>query len=201
MKTKTMSEAPKRGRLFVLSGPSGVGKGTLRRELFRRKKDLYFSISCTTRKPRPGETDGVDYRFVSKDDFIKRKDSGEFLEWAEVHGNYYGTLWADVDRVLSSGGDVVLEIDVKGAFQVMDRCKDVISVFIAPPSIEELRKRLLDRGSDDEKCVELRLKNAKSEMEERDKYDFIVTNGDLDDAAKDLEDIVRRFSSVHSEEV
>lgn len=196
-----MADLPRRGRLFVLSGPSGVGKGTVRKELFRRRKGFFFSISCTTRKPRPGETDGVDYRFISKEEFERRRDNNEFLEWAKVHGNLYGTLWSDVDKTLSSGGDVVLEIDVNGAFQVKKRCKDVVLIFIAPPSQEELERRLKNRGSDDEISIALRLKNALSEMAEADKYDHVVINDNLERTVKDLEEIIDHCGSRRSEEV
>ncbi len=190
-----MDDNTRRGRLFVLSGPSGAGKGTVRKEVFRRVEGLFFSISCTTRSPRPGEVDGVDYRFISREDFVRRIEAGEFLEWAEVHGNLYGTLWSDVENTLSSGRDVVLEIDVKGAFQVMKRCKDTVSIFLAPPSTEELERRLKNRGSEDEVTIALRLKNALSEMAEADKYDHLVVNDDLEHAVEDLERIVDLYRS------
>lgn len=190
-----MDDNTRRGRLFVLSGPSGAGKGTVRKEVFRRVEGLFFSISCTTRSPRPGEVDGVDYRFISRENFVRRIEAGEFLEWAEVHGNLYGTLWSDVENTLSSGRDVVLEIDVKGAFQVMKRCKDTVSIFLAPPSTEELERRLKNRGSEDEVTIALRLKNALSEMAEADKYDHLVVNDDLEHAVEDLERIVDLYRS------
>lgn len=179
-----------RGLLFVLSGPSGAGKGTVRKEVFRRIKGLYFSISCTTRSPRAGEMDGVDYRFISRESFLRMVDSGDFLEWAEVHGNLYGTLWMDVDRILSEGKDVVLEIDVQGALQVMGKCKDMVSIFLSPPSNEELERRLRSRGSEDDETIALRLSNALKEMAELDKYDHVVINDDLNRAVSEMERIV-----------
>nr|WP_321499216.1 guanylate kinase [uncultured Dethiosulfovibrio sp.] len=179
-----------RGLLFVLSGPSGAGKGTVRKEVFRRIEGLSFSISCTTRLPRHGERDGVDYRFISRESFLEMVDRGEFLEWAEVHGNLYGTLWHDVDKILDDGRDVVLEIDVQGALQVMNKCDDVVSIFLSPPSTEELERRLRARGSEDEDTIALRLKNALKEMEELDKYDHVVINDDLNGAVVEMERLV-----------
>lgn len=179
-----------RGMLFVLSGPSGAGKGTVRKEVFRRIEGLSFSISCTTRLPRKGERDGIDYRFISRESFLERVDRGEFLEWAEVHGNLYGTLWHDVDKILDDGRDVVLEIDVQGALQVMNKCDDVVSIFLSPPSTEELERRLRARGSEDDDTIALRLKNALKEMEELDKYDHVVINDDLNGAVVEMERLV-----------
>jgi len=127
-----------RGILFVLSGPSGAGKGTLRECLFQKVSNIVFSISCTTRPPRNGEKNSVDYRFIDKNEFMNLVDSGEFLEWAEVHGYYYGTLSDDVDRELEAGQNVVLEIDVQGARQIKRKRPDSVTIFVKPPSFEEL---------------------------------------------------------------
>ena len=135
----------RRGRLFILSGPSGVGKGTLRERALKDVEGLIYSISCTTRSPRPGERDGVEYRFVSEADFKRRVQEGLFLEHARVHDACYGTLRADVERELDAGNDVLLEIDVQGAKQVRSRLPDAISIFVAPPSLEELERRLRNR--------------------------------------------------------
>lgn len=182
-----------RGILFVISGPSGAGKGTVRKEVFRHMDGLSFSISCTTRAPRPGERDGVDYRFIPRESFLRMVDSGDFLEWAEVHGNLYGTLWSDVDENLERGKDVVLEIDVQGALQVMNKCGDLVSIFLCPPSTEELERRLRTRGSEDEETISLRLKNALGEMAEIDKYDHVVINDDLNRAVEEMERIVALY--------
>lgn len=132
MKTK------RKGILFILSGPSGAGKGTLRERLFRMLDGLSFSVSCTTRAPRPGETDGVDYRFVAEEEFLRRRDAGDFLEWAGVHGHFYGTLTADVKKALDDGRDILLEIDVQGALQVKKKIPGAVTIFVAPPSMKAL---------------------------------------------------------------
>lgn len=185
-----MVKRDSRGRLFVFSGPSGAGKGTVRKELFRRVEGLVFSISCTTRTPRQGEIDGVDYRFIGQKEFKRRIAAGDFLEWAEVHGNMYGTLCSDVERYLDEGKDVVLEIDVQGTLQVKDRCPDIVTVFLTPPSTEELERRLRRRGSEDEQTIKLRLNNALEEMALAVRYDHIVVNDELQRAVSELEQIV-----------
>ena len=131
-----------RGKLFVLSGPSGAGKGTLRKKVFETVQGIRFSISCTTRPPRQGEKEGIDYRFISEEAFLSLLKEDKFLEHAKVHGHYYGTLRDDVERTLSSGIDMVLEIDVQGAFQIREKMPESILVFVSPPSLEELEHRL-----------------------------------------------------------
>ncbi len=180
----------RRGNLLVLSGPSGAGKGTVRKELFRRVSGLAFSISCTTRSPRSEEIDGVDYRFMDEAEFRRCIDNDLFLEWAQVHGNYYGTLWGDVDSQLAEGLDVVLEIDVQGALQVMKKHPQAISVFLKPPSVQELERRLRERGSENESTIALRLQNALGEVCQADRYDHVVVNDDLDRAVSELETII-----------
>lgn len=180
----------KRGRLFILSGPSGAGKGTLRAHALNNVKDLVYSISCTTRKPRAGETDGVEYRFISENEFKSRINAGKFLEYALVHGCYYGTLKDDVERELDAGRDVLLEIDVQGAEQIKNIVNDAISIFIAPPSLEILEQRLRLRGTEDEKTLELRLKNASDEMSKASKYEHVIINNTLDTAADELKKII-----------
>ncbi|PIE55415.1 MAG: guanylate kinase [Dethiosulfovibrio peptidovorans] len=178
------------GTLVVLSGPSGAGKGTVRKELFRRVSGLSFSISCTTRAPRVGEQDGVDYRFMDDVEFLRLIDDGRFLEWAQVHGNYYGTLLDDVSRELAQGYDVVLEIDVQGALQVLEKCPQTVSVFLKPPSSQELERRLRERASEDEGTIALRLQNALEEIEYSNRYDHVVVNDDLERAVSELETII-----------
>ncbi len=173
-----------RGVLFILSGPSGAGKGTLRTRLFKKLDGLKFSVSCTTRGPRCGERDGVDYHFISDEEFRSRVEAGDFLEWAFVHGHYYGTLKSDVEKVLEEGFDIFLEIDVQGALQVKEKMPEAVTVFVVPPSIEVLERRLRGRGSESEEELRLRLDNAQREMEQRDLYDFVLVNDDLDDAVE-----------------
>jgi len=179
----------KRGVLFVISGPSGVGKGTLRKELFKRMEGLTYSVSCTTRQPREGERDGVDYRFIDMETFMNYVKENKFLEWAKVHGNYYGTLESDVRKLLDEGHDIVLEIDVQGALQVKNKMPEAVLIFIMPPSEEELIKRLDRRGTENDRELEERIKNAKKEILESKKYDFIVVNDDLKKAVEELEKI------------
>jgi guanylate kinase len=179
----------KRGVLFVISGPSGVGKGTLRKELFKRMEGLTYSVSCTTRQPREGERDGVDYRFIDMETFMNYVKENKFLEWAKVHGNYYGTLESDVRKLLDEGHDIVLEIDVQGALQVKNKMPEAVLIFIMPPSEEELIKRLDRRGTENDRELEERIRNAKKEILESKKYDFIVVNDDLKKAVEELEKI------------
>lgn len=183
----------KRGHLFVLSGPSGAGKGTLRKALFRSLPDLAYSISCTTRPPRPGEREGVDYRFISAEGFEELATAGAFLEEASVHGHRYGTLREDVGRQLEAGRDVVLEIDVQGARQIKRRFPEAVLLFVLPPSLGELERRLRTRGTENEESVILRLKNAECEMEEVGDYDHSIVNDDFVRAVAELRAIVKHY--------
>lgn len=185
----------KKGTLFVLSGPSGAGKGTLRERLFENVTGITFSISCTTRTPRHGEIDGKDYRFIGKNEFLKLVDEGAFLEWAEVHGNYYGTLIKDVMSDLSSGKSVVLEIDVQGARQIKQKYPQAIMIFVVPPSLEELEKRLRNRATEGERDLGVRLSNAKKEIEDACYYDHIIVNDGLSGASDELIRLVRYYST------
>jgi guanylate kinase len=173
--------------ILVITGPSGVGKGTLIRLLLDRFPRMALSVSATTRQPRPGERDGIDYRFLSPAEFQRRVDAGEFLEWAEYAGHRYGTLKSELDRDVDI---LVLEIEVQGARQVRERVPDAVSVFIAPPSEEALRTRLIGRGSDVPEQVEKRLEVARDEMAAREEFDHVVVNDDLDAAAQELEKLV-----------
>ena len=177
------------GKLFILSGPSGVGKGTLRENALKNFNNLVYSISCTTREPREGETNGVEYRFISRDEFEQGINNNLFLEYARVHENYYGTLKSDVIQELESGKNVLLEIDVQGALQVREKMNDSILIFIAPPSIEELSRRLINRNTETQHDLNIRLANAKRELELANKYDYIVVNDDLDSASRKLQEI------------
>lgn len=179
-----------KGSLFVLSGPSGAGKGTLRKRMFQRVSGIRFSISCTTREPREGEREGIDYRFITTEDFLSRLGKGDFLEHADVHGHFYGTLRDDVLDVLDAGDDILLEIDVQGALQVRDKMPESVLLFVAPPSFEELEQRLRDRGTESEERLQIRLRNARWEMEKASLYDFVIINDDLERAAAELEGII-----------
>lgn len=178
-----MSRAAK---LFVVSGPSGVGKGTLVSLVREQRPDLGLTVSATTRQPRPGEVDGVSYHFLTNDDFDRRVEAGEFLEWANVHGNRYGTLASEVDRNLSAGKSVILEIDVQGALNVRKVFPDAVLVFIEPPSMEVLEQRLRGRETESEESLHLRLADAAGELELAPRYDERIVNDDLERATSEL---------------
>jgi guanylate kinase len=183
-------------RVFVITGPSGVGKGTLIRSLLERVPELELAVSATTRRARAGETAGVDYWFLSDDEFARRIDAGEFVEHAEYSGRRYGTLRSELDRRVEGGIPVVLEIEVQGARQVRRSVPDAVQVFIAPPSLEALRARLVGRGTDDPAEVERRLRVAEEELRARDEFHHVVVNDRLEDAVAQLEGLVRQ--SLHS---
>lgn len=171
----------RKGTLFILSGPSGAGKGTIRAGVFKALDGLSYSVSCTTRSPREGERDGVDYRFVTPEIFAAYIAAGDFLEWADVHSHRYGTLKSDVEKCLNEGKDMFLEIDVEGALQVKKKMPEAVTLFVVPPSIEVLEKRLRGRHTEDEAELQLRLRNAVEEMKQRSRYDFVVVNDSLDE--------------------
>lgn len=181
----------KRGVLFVFSGPSGVGKGALKAKLFEEFADrIAYSVSATTRGPREGEVDGKDYFFISRQEFERRVKNNEFLEHAEFAGNCYGTPRAYVEKLLDSGMNVVLEIDVQGALQVMKSMPECVSVFILPPSFEELEHRLRGRGTETEEKVRERLETAKRELPYAPQYDYqIVNGGDIEAAYQSLREV------------
>ena len=182
--------AVRKGHLFIISGPSGVGKSSLLKRLLANHDNLRFSVSTTTRQPRVGETDGIDYNFVTKEQFTADIEADMFLEWAVVHGNYYGTSSKQIQTMTDAGLDVILDIDVQGSQNLMKKNIDGIYIFIAPPSIEELKKRLIGRGTDSEEVIATRLKNAETEMSYMDKYPNIVINDVLDQAYTKLENII-----------
>jgi len=181
-----------RGNLFILSGPAGTGKGTLRKRLCEEIPDMVFSVSCTTRKIRPGEVDGQDYNFISKNDFEAKITRGEFLEWAEVHGNYYGTMRSNIERVLNEGRDVLLEIDVQGHAQVKSHMPEAISIFITAPSLDEIERRLRGRRTETQDQLNTRLRNAAMEMKHAGEYDHVVINDDLQRAENELIELVKK---------
>ena len=189
----------KKGRLIVISGPSGVGKGTVVSALRQRDPNVKLSVSATTRDIRPGEIDGVHYYFISHEKFLEMIDQDRFLEHAQYVGNRYGTPEAPVDEMLDQGYDVVLEIEVQGGLQVMQRRPEAISIFIAAPSFEILGKRLRGRGDTDEEKVLMRLQQARMEYLVAPQYQYIVVNDRLEDAVEDIAAILRaqRLQTEH----
>jgi len=178
-------------RVFVITGPSGVGKGTLIRTLLDRVPGLELSVSATTRGPRPGEENGVDYHFLDDAEFDRRVRAGEFVEHADYSGRRYGTLRSDLDQRLERGAPVVLEIEVQGARQVAETMPEAVRIFIAPPTEEALRTRLVGRGTDSPEDVEKRLDTAREELRAQGEFTHVVYNDRLDDAVSALEEVVR----------
>ncbi len=179
------------GSLFILSAPSGCGKSTMLRRLMQDLPGLVFSVSYTTRSPRANEINAQHYYFTQRKEFLQMRDAAPsgFLEWAEVHGNFYGTSRREVERLLATGNDVLLDIDVQGAKQVISQT-EAVTVFIAPPSLQELERRLRGRGTEGEGMVSLRLQNAIAEMQEAPMYDFFIVNDLLEEAVESLRSII-----------
>ena len=175
-----------RGQLIVLSGPSGVGKSTVIAELLGQRKDIYFSVSFTTRAPRVGEADGVNYNFVDRAEFERMIAAGELLEHAEYVGNYYGTSMRVIEEKLAAGVDVLLDIEVQGAAKVRARCPEAALIFIIPPSFEELERRLRGRNTDSEEVVAGRLQKAREEYRQIPSYDYLVVNDSVSEAAGEI---------------
>ena len=180
----------KRGKTFIISGPSGVGKSTVLCALFEGRDDLYFSVSATTRAPRPTETPDVDYHFIEAETFRQWIEDGEFLEYAEYVGNFYGTPKKYVDAAMDEGKDVILDIEIQGATQVHELRPNLVRIFIAPPSWEELERRLTARGTDSPEKVQKRLLRAKVELENAGHYDYFVINDTVDNAVAELRAIM-----------
>lgn len=179
-----------RGLLIVFSGPSGVGKGTVRAKIFENENNFKYSVSMTTRKQRPGEVDGRDYYFRSREEFEEMIRSGQMLEYAEYVGNYYGTPLTYVNQTLDEGKDVFLEIEVQGALQVKEKVPDGVFVFLTPPDLEELRERLVGRGTDSAEVIASRLEKAKEEIRLMSEYDYAVVNDQVELAAERVKKII-----------
>ena len=182
----------KRGMLIVLSGPSGVGKGTVRKAIFDQPgNDFQYSISMTTRKPRPGEVNGKDYFFVSKEEFEQKIQAGEMLEYAKYVDNYYGTPLKWINDTLDAGKDVFLEIEVNGAMQVRSKSPNGVFIFLTPPDLMELKQRLIHRGTDSMEVINKRIKNAFGEIEMMQNYDYAVVNDEVPNAVEKVKEIIR----------
>lgn len=174
-----------KGLLFIISGPSGAGKGTIVKELVKLQENE-ISVSATTREPREGEIDGVHYHFLTTDSFKQLINENGLLEYAQYCGNYYGTPIAQIEKWLSEGKNVILEIEVQGCHQVKIKRPDAITIFIAPPSIEVLEKRLIGRGTEDEETIKKRLNTAKGEIQKASEYDYVVVNGPIEECVEDV---------------
>jgi guanylate kinase len=184
---------PNRGQLFIISAPSGAGKTTLARAVLERYADMLYSVSYTTRKPRAMEQNGVDYYFISKQDFKKGIKEERWAEWAQVYGNYYGTSGKFIDNGLLSGRDILLDIDVQGTIQILKKYPDSVTIFILPPSMETLKKRLEMRGTDSAQVIERRLVCARNEMAKKDLYRHIIVNDNLSQAIEELSAIFKKY--------
>jgi guanylate kinase len=184
------------GKVFVITGPSGVGKGTLIERLLERVPQLELSVSATTREPRPGEEDGREYHFLTPEEFDQRVETGDFLEHATYSGNRYGTLRQEVERRLSEGRSVVLEIEIQGARQVRVAMPEAVLIFIAPPDPAALRQRLEGRGTDSEEAIERRLRTAEIELKAQAEFPHVIVNDDVQTAAAELEGLVREQLSL-----
>lgn len=183
------------GNLFVISGPSGAGKGTLLSKVIERIPDAWVSVSATTRNPRPGEEEGIHYYFLDKDHFLELVNNDGFLEWAKVHDNYYGTLKESVLNHMKAGEQVILEIDVQGALQVRNVIPEAHLVFIEPPSLEELERRLRSRGTESDDVISSRMKTAEVELAQKMEYDVQVVNDDLEQAVDELTAVINSFAN------
>lgn len=192
-----------RGILIVLSGPSGTGKDSILRELKKLRNDFEISVSCTTRSPRPGEINGKDYYFLTKDEFMEKVKAGDMLEWATFCGNYYGTPKHELENRLNAGLNIILEIEVQGAEQVIENSAEAVSIFVVPPSVEILKERLKSRGSDTSAAIEMRTREAEREIALAENYDYLVVNDDLKACANDISKIIdsERLRTVHRKNI
>ena len=182
--------AKNKGVLIVISGPSGAGKGTICKALLEKHKDIHLSVSATTRNPRQGEVHGINYYFLNKDEFLKKVEEDDFLEWAEVYGNCYGTPKSNVQELLDSGKDVILEIDIQGALKVKENTEEGVFIFILPPSMEELKQRIINRGSETPESLMRRFNSAYQEINYISKYNYAVVNDTVENAVNKIENIL-----------
>lgn len=195
-----MKEIKRLGIALIVSGPSGSGKSSISREVMKRHPEVAFSISCTTRSPRSGERNGVDYHFLSVEEFRKKIEAGEFIEYAQVHGNFYGTLKSEVEKRVTQGIDVILDIDVQGAAKVHELCREseifrdaAEFVFVAPPSHAELERRLRGRGTDAEEVILKRLENSKLEISHWREYSYLLINDEFEEAVWKFDALLAAF--------
>ncbi len=186
----------KNGKLFIITGPSGVGKGTILKKFFESNHNIVYSISETTRKPRPGEVHGVNYFFVEKEDFEKSIKNDEFLEWAKYSDNYYGTKKNFVLKALSQGADVLLEIETQGAKKIMEKFPDCITIFFTPPNLDELEKRLRGRKTEDEEAIQKRLHQVKQELTLAPLYKYSIENDKIEDALEKLQAVYNKEKDI-----
>lgn len=193
MDLTTDSEKGKKGRLFIVSAPSGAGKTTLCKYLMKRFPDMVYSVSSTTRKPRNTEVDGKDYHFISKEEFEKGIQENRWAEWAVVYGNYYGTSASFMKKEMENGNDILLDIDVQGHKKIVQRFPEAISIFIMPPSLSVLRNRLEKRGQDEPDTIEKRIQDAEKEMAEKDDYTHVIVNDDLQKARSEIGAILMSY--------
>ena len=198
MKKFDFKKLKRLGIILIVSGPSGAGKSTICKRVMNEDSNLVFSISCTTRKPRPGEVDGVDYKFITVERFEELIKQDEFIEYANVHGNYYGTLKSEVFSRIRQGLDVLLDIDVQGALNIKNsqQCDELLKkcaeyIFIAPPDSDELEKRLRGRGTEKEDVIAIRLKNSLWEVSKFNEYDYLIVNNEVDIAVEELKAVVK----------
>lgn len=185
-----------KGHLFIISGSSGVGKGTVINEFLKKAENIYLSVSSTTRNPRENEVHGINYFYITKEDFKKSVDKGEFLEWAEFGGNYYGTSRITVEKMLNEGKNVLLEIEVQGAMQVKKKMPEATAIFITAPSIKEIEKRLRGRGTETEETIQKRLAVIEFELKESEKYDYKVINDVVERASDEILTIYNKYKGA-----
>lgn len=191
-----MSSSKERGKIYVISAPSGTGKTTIIKRLKEIRPEIRFSISAATRNPRGIEVNGKDYYFLSKDDFMKKVEAGEFVEWEEVFGNYYGTLKSELVDTVEKGEDVILEIDVKGALNIKQQFPESVLVFLLPPSIEELVARLTGRNTEKQEELEKRIARAELEFSFREQFDHCVVNNDLEECVNEVLELISKPKTI-----